>query len=154
MGVTHGSYHGEVKGKTQREIWDQTDLLKVSHHLYHFNYFFFLRLNIFIFPFFPFLGCLFYHFLLSPLYVCGVSYTSFKYFRSFWEYYFWYPSIKCTDPFYTVQGMIDSFNKSCRNVSLVVEKTYYDKLMNAILFQYLYEVYLSRYSFFSRICIH
>ena len=64
-----------------------------------------------------FIGYLFECLPLSALQVCGVSLTSFKVFKEFWPCSFTTPAVKAIDNSYKVQGLIDRFNESHRNIS-------------------------------------
>ena len=70
-----------------------------------------------------FLGCLFeYLHIFLPLQVCGISLTRFKEFRKFWPCSFVDPSVKGTDHFWKISGLIENFNASCRQIASGIEK--------------------------------
>ena len=70
---------------------------------------------------------------LCPLHVCDISLTIFKEFRIFWPSSFVDPSVKGTDNFWKIRGLIEGFNRSRRQIASGVEKTA-DYSMSAIQF--------------------
>ena len=70
---------------------------------------------------------------LSPLQVCDISLTMIKEFRKFWPSSFVDPSVKGTDNFWKIRGLIDGLNGSRRQIASGVEKTA-DDPTSAILF--------------------
>ena len=82
-----------------------------------------------------------------PLQVFGIYLTRFKEFRTFWPCSFVDPSVKVTDNFWTVRGLVDRFNESRKHIASEVEKTY-DELISAIQFRTTPKGYLLHYSYF------
>ena len=60
---------------------------------------------------------------LSPLQDCDISLTRFKEFRNFWPSSYVDPSVKGTDNFWKIRGLIEGFNRSRRQIASGVEKT-------------------------------
>ena len=54
---------------------------------------------------------------IPPLNVCGVSLTGIKEFKVFWTGPFISSSVKFTDTFWSVSGIIDGFNESLRQIT-------------------------------------
>ena len=70
-----------------------------------------------------FLGCFFEYLpLFLPWQVCDTSLTRIKDFRTFWPCYFVDPSVKGTDNFWKIRGLIDVFNESRRHIYSGVKK--------------------------------
>ena len=87
---------------------------------------------------------------LYPLQFCNVSLTRFKDFRTFWPCSFVDPSVKSTNNFWKVRGLIDGFNKSCRHIASGVEKMAYE-LMSAIQFCNTHKGDLLHYNYIFRV---
>ena len=75
--------------------------------------------------------------------------TKFKEFRTFWPSSFVDTSVKGTDDFWKVGGLIDRFNESRRKIASGLEKTA-DESMSAIRFCTTLKGYLPHYSYIFR----
>ena len=135
FGVNYQKNAGKMApNKLKRDVCGDTDLYKVCCDLY--STFCIYACHWIILSYTTFFISLIYLWLLIsfyPLQVCSVSLTSFKYFRMFWPSSFVYPSVKGTNNFWKVRGIIDGFNKSHRQIASGVGKMS-DESMSDMLF--------------------
>ena len=115
--------------KLRRGVCGNTDLCKVCCDNY--NYFYICALNWIILSYTTSLiYWMFIEVLISlyPLHVFDITLTTFKEFRIFWPCFFVGTSVKGTNNFCKVSGMIYGFNKSRRKIASVVGKTADDSM--------------------------
>ena len=96
------------------------DLLKVCCDLYHPNYYYYTTELFYFTLLCSFIGYYFEYLPLSHLQFCGGFLSRFKGFKVFFLYYFTTPIEKVMDEFCKVWGLIDRFNRLCRQIASVV----------------------------------
>ena len=118
--------------KLRRNIRGNTDLYKVCCDIY-WNFYIYAWHWVILSYTTSFISWMFLWVLNSiyPLQVCGISLTRFKKFRTFLPCYFIDPSVKGTNNFWKIRGLIGGFNNSRRHIASGVKKTAYE-LMSAI----------------------
>ena len=128
--VTHGNrghtiwseipkYFGnKAPTKLQRYVFGKTNLYKVCCDLYRTFYIHVCHLIISSYTT-SFISWILLWVLtyLYTLHICGISLTRFKKFRTFWPCPSVDPSVKGTDNFWKVHGIIDRFNESRRQIA-------------------------------------